>query len=98
MHLTHQEEPMPIKHSAVKELRKDRKRRQRNQAVRSKLKTLTKQLLAALAAKRLEEASALVRDVAKQYNHAASKGIIHPNTAARHTSRAMRRLHQLRAA
>ena len=83
---------MPIKHAALKQIRQDRKRRERNQAVRSELKTMTKRLTALLNAQQLDEANTLIRKVAKQYDHAASTGIIHPNTAARHKSRLMRRL------
>ena len=84
---------MPIKHAALKQIRKDRKRRARNQAVRSELKTLTKGLLALLKAQKLDEAKAFIRLVAKKYDHAASTGVIHRNTAARYKSRLMRRLH-----
>ena len=83
---------MPIKHAALKQIRKDRKRQQRNQAVQSELKTLTKGLLALLGAKKLDEAKTVIRLVAKKYDHAASKGIIHRNTAARYKSRLMQRL------
>ena len=83
---------MPIKHAALKQIRKDRKRRSRNQAVRSELKTLTKELLALLKAQKLEEAKTFIRLVAKKYDHAASKGVIHRNTAARYKSRLTRRL------
>ena len=89
---------MPIKHAALKALRQDRKRRARNQAVESQLRTVTKRLLALLSAKKLEEAKVLIRDVAKQYDRAAAKRIIHRNTASRTTSRLMRRLHQAAAA
>ncbi|MBI1991859.1 MAG: 30S ribosomal protein S20 [Candidatus Omnitrophica bacterium] len=85
---------MPIKHAALKQIRKDRKRQERNQAVRSELKTLTKGLRALLSAQKLEEAKMLLQQLAKQYDHAVSKGIIHRNTASRHKSRLMRRLHQ----
>ncbi|MBI4343079.1 MAG: 30S ribosomal protein S20 [Candidatus Omnitrophica bacterium] len=83
---------MPIKHAALKQIRKDRKRRERNQALRSELKTVTKRLLSLLHAKKLEEAGQLIRVVAKKYDHAASRHIIHRNTAARYKSRLMRRL------
>ena len=85
---------MPIKHAALKALRQDRKRRARNQAAGSQLKTLTKRLLALLSAKKLDEATALIGEVAKQYDHAAVKGIIHRNTASRTKSRLMRRVQQ----
>ena len=83
---------MPIKHAALKQIRKDRKRRQRNQAVRSQLKTLTKRLLVLLKDQKLDEAKALIHMVASKYDRAASKGIIHRNTAARYKSRLVRRL------
>ena len=85
---------MPIKHAALKEIRKDRRRQQRNQAVRAELKTLTKQLLVMLNSQKLDEAKAFVELVASRYDHAASKGVIHPNTAARYKSRLMRRVSQ----
>ena len=85
---------MPIKHAALKEIRKDRKRRSRNQAVRSELKTLTKRLVTLLNGQNLEEAKQLIDLVVKKYDHAASRNIIHRNTAARYKSRLMRRLHQ----
>ena len=85
---------MPIKHAALKQIRKDRARRARNHAVRSELKTLTKRLLTLLQGQKLDEARTLMRTVAKKYDRAASKGIIHRNTAARYKSRLMRRLPQ----
>ena len=83
---------MPIKHAALKQIRKDRVRQQRNHGVRSELKTLNKKLLGLLEGRKLEEAATLLPIVAKRYDHAASRGIIHRNTAARHKSRLMRRL------
>jgi small subunit ribosomal protein S20 len=83
---------MPIKHAALKQIRKDRGRQQRNEAIRSELKTVTKRLLALLSQQKLEEARTLIRTVASRYDRAASKGVIHRNTAARFTSRLMRRL------
>lgn len=88
---------MPNKHAALKQIRKDRKRRQHNHAVRSELGTLTKRLLGLLSGRKLDEAALLLREVAKQYDHAASKGVIHPNTASRYKSRLTHRLHQASA-
>ncbi|MBI4341020.1 MAG: 30S ribosomal protein S20 [Candidatus Omnitrophica bacterium] len=78
---------MPIKHAALRQLRKDRARQQRNQAVRSELKTLTKRLLGLLQSKKLDEAKTLIHVVAGKYDRAASKGVLHRNTAARSKSR-----------
>ena len=83
---------MPIKHAALKQIRKDRKRQQHNQAIRAELKTLTKRLLTLLRAQQLDEARTLIHVVAKRYDRAASQGVIHRNTAARSKSRLMRRL------
>ena len=85
---------MPIKHAALKQIRKDRKRQARNQAARSELKTLTKRLLTLLQEQKLDEARTLIHVVSQKYDHAASRRVIHPNTAARYKSRLMRRLNQ----
>ena len=77
---------MPIKHAALKQLRKDRGRHARNQAVRSELKTLTKRFLSLLKEQKLDDARALLHVVAQHYDRAASKRVIHPNTAARYKS------------
>lgn len=86
---------MPIKHAALKQIRKDRKRQQRNQAIRSELKTLTKRLVTLLREQKLNDARTLIQVVAKRYDHAASAGVIHRNTASRYKSRLMRRLNRL---
>lgn len=88
---------MPIKHAAFKQLRKDRKRHDRNQAFRSELKTLTKRFQALLQAKQLAEAKALLRDVVSFYDRAVKKGILHRNTVARSKSRFALQLNRLSA-
>ena len=85
---------MAIKHAALKQLRKDRKHQQRNQRVRSELKTLTKQFVTLVSTKQSDEARALIQTLVSKYDRAASKGIIHRNTAARYTSRLTRRLNK----
>lgn len=87
---------MPIKHAALKQIRKDRKRHARNQAIRSELKTIAKQLLALLGANKLDEATTLMHNLAGRFDRAASKGIIHRNTAARSKSRLAHQLNQRR--
>lgn len=85
---------MPIKHAALKQIRKDHKRQERNQSMRSELRTLTKRLVSLLTSQKLDEARAQMRLLAKKYDHAASKGIVHPNTAARYKSRLTRQLNK----
>ena len=82
-----EEDGMPIKHAALKQIRKDRLRQPRNQAIRSELKTLTKRMHTLLESQKLDEAATLLHLVAKRYDHAASKGVVHRNTAARYKSR-----------
>jgi small subunit ribosomal protein S20 len=83
---------MPIKFAAVRQLRKDRKRHQRNQALRAELKTLTRRLARLFKGPQLEEAKTLLRLLTKKLDRAASRGIIHRNTASRTKSRLARRL------
>ena len=85
---------MPQKHAALKALRKDRKRRVRNQANRAQLRTLMKRLLVLLKDQKLDEARTLLRQVTKRYDQAAAKGLVHRNTAARTTSRLTRRINR----
>ena len=85
---------MPILHAALKQMRKDRKRHARNQAIRSELKTTTKQFLTSLKQNNPSEAAALMRTVAKKLDRAASKKMIHRKTASRYKSRLTQRLNR----
>ena len=83
---------MPIKHAALKQIRKDRKRALRNHAVHSELKTLKKRLHAFLLQQKPDEARALLPLLMKRFDQAATKGIIHKNTASRNKTRLTRQL------
>ena len=61
----------------------------RNKAVKSELRTRSKNALAAAGSADADEA---LRQAVKRIDMAAAKGIIHPNSAARRKSRLMRRL------
>ncbi len=69
--------------SALKRQRQTIKRTLRNRAWKSKVKTLVKKALALGTPEALREAQ-------KAIDKAASKGILHPNAAARRKSRLMR--------
>ncbi|GAC1500465.1 MAG: hypothetical protein NVS1B14_04420 [Vulcanimicrobiaceae bacterium] len=71
---------MPNIKAATKWMRQTEKRTERNLDVKSRLKTIYKK-----AAKAGDEER--VRAVGSQFDKAASKGIIHPNKAARKKSR-----------
>lgn len=89
---------MPIKHAAVKQLRKDRRRTPRNRAIRSELHTLKKELDALLASKKRAEVVNLLPAIMKRFDQAAAKGVIAKNAASRTKSRTMRRLAKLPSA
>jgi len=78
--------------SQKKRNRTNEKRRERNKAVRTELKTRVKNVQQALAAG--EDADEQVRIAQKRIAKAGEKGIIHKNQAARRTSRLMRRAAQ----
>jgi small subunit ribosomal protein S20 len=62
---------------------------ERNKAVRSELKTRVKNAVAAIGS---DNATASARLAQKKLDKAASKGVIHPNAAARRKSRLARKL------
>jgi small subunit ribosomal protein S20 len=77
--------------SQIKRNRQNEKRRVRNKAVRSELKTRTKTALAAASEGR-EDVEELARLAIKKLDKAASKGVIHKNQAARRKSRLMKKI------
>jgi small subunit ribosomal protein S20 len=76
--------------SQVKRNRSNERRRQRNLAVRSELKTRVKNARTAVDTG-ADEAPEAVRLAQKRLGMAAAKGRIHKNSAARRTSRLMKR-------
>lgn len=73
--------------SQIKRNRQNEAARQRNKAVRSELKTRVKLADAATG----DEAEELVRAAIKRIDQAASKGVLHKNTAARRKSQLMKK-------
>ena len=82
--------------SQIKRNQQNEKRRQRNQAVRSELKTRVKRA-ATGAEQGSDDVAELTRGAVKKLDKAASKGIIHKNQAARRKSRLMKRINQAEA-
>jgi small subunit ribosomal protein S20 len=76
--------------SQIKRNRSNERRRLRNQAVRSELKTRTKTAIVAIESG-ADDAPEAVRMAQKRINKAAAKGRIHKNAAARRTSRLMKK-------
>jgi len=83
--------PVPKIKAAIKSVRQAEKRTQRNLSARTRLKTLHKKASQATDAE-------YGRMVESQFDRAASKGIIHPNKAARKKSRLAKALQAVAAA
>ena len=60
--------------------------RQRNMAIRSRMKTMVKQAMTAIEAKDAEQLKATVSEALSAIDRAAAKGVIHRNSAARKKS------------
>jgi small subunit ribosomal protein S20 len=73
--------------SQIKRNRQNTKRHARNKDVRSSLRTATKKVDVATAEGDSEAATTFAREASRAYDKAASKGIVHKRTAARHKSR-----------
>jgi small subunit ribosomal protein S20 len=83
--------------SALKRARQNQKRRLRNRAIASSIKTQVKKVLAAVDAKNVEEAAKQFRAAASILHKAVSKGVIHRNKASRKISRLARKVQKLAA-
>lgn len=77
--------------SALKRMRQNERRRLRNRAVRSKVRTTLRTARATIAEK-AQTAQASVGDAIRALDKAVTKGVIHKNTAARKKSRLVRQL------
>ncbi|MXV98989.1 MAG: 30S ribosomal protein S20 [Acidimicrobiaceae bacterium] len=82
--------------SQIKRNRQNEKRRLRNRTVRSEVNTRTKAALDA-AEHDDETADETLRLAIKRIDKAATKGVIHKNTAARRKSRLVREIERLRS-
>jgi small subunit ribosomal protein S20 len=77
--------------SQIKRNKQNEKRRLRNQATRSELKTRVKRATTA-AESGADDTTDLTQDAVRKLDKAAEKGIIHKNQAARRKSRLMKRV------
>jgi len=87
---------MPIKKSAWKETRKSKLRHERNLSAKSDLKTFIRKLENLISTKKKEEALAIYKLVASKLDKAASRNVIHKNTASRKKSRLMKRVSKIK--
>ena len=83
--------PAPKKNlSALKRARQAEKNRLRNKAVKTEIRTVSKKVETAVDKKDKEEAKKAFTEASEVISTAASKGIIHKNTASRKISRLAR--------
>ena len=84
--------------SAKKNYRKMVKRRERNNADTSRVKTSTKRVLAAVEAGDVAAAQKLLPDAMQAIDKAAKNRVMHHNTASNKKSRLSRSINRLQAA
>ena len=84
--------------SAVKNIRKSRKRRDVNRARRSALRSQIKKMRRLLDKKNGAEARKSLPTALSTIDRAVSKGVLHRNAAARHKSRLVRHVTALEKA
>jgi len=82
--------------SQIKRNRQNEKRRQRNRAVRTELRTRTRTVLEA-AESGADDIDEKLRLAIKRIDVAVSKGMMHKNTAARTKSRLTKRVRSLQS-
>ncbi len=81
--------------SQKKRNRTNELRRQRNVSVRSRVKTLVKKADQVIVAKESDKAKEDVQSAIAAIDRACSKGVLHPNQAARRKSSLQRRYNQM---
>lgn len=86
---------MPNTASAKKKMRQAKKRTLRNRLVKAKIKAAIKKFNEALQSKDVENIKSALIGAVKALDKAASKGVIHKNTAARKKSRLYKKLKEL---
>lgn len=86
---------MPLTKSAQKHMRQSQKRRLRNRAAKSSLKTVIKKVRAGIEGSDRNAAEKAFIQAVPLIDRAAAKGFIHKNAAARYKSRLVRQLHAL---
>ena len=86
---------MPNIKSAKKRLKQSEKRRVRNQAYKSAMRTFLKKAEQAIDEGDKEQAAAAVKSACRKLDKTAQKGVIHDNQASRKKARLMSKLNKL---
>ncbi len=85
---------MPHTRSAKKQLRKNKKRRLLNRAIKKAIKTQIKKVQDVAQSGTVEQLREEYNVAAKKLDKAAAKRVVHPNLAARKKSQLARLVHQ----
>lgn len=78
--------------SALKRIRQNEKRRLHNRTYRSRVRTFVKKARISIASGDVDAAKEATLQAIVDLDKAASRGVIHPNNAARRKSRLMKQL------
>jgi small subunit ribosomal protein S20 len=89
---------IPIHPSAEKRHRQSLKRQQRNRAVKTRVRTASKNAVEAIEGSDQQAAAAALQQAMKVLYKAASKGTLRKNTVARKVARLSRRYHRTHVA
>lgn len=79
----------------IKRIRTNEKRRQRNQSVRSDVKTAIRRVREHIAANNAAEAQTALRIAGRKLDKAVSNGVLHKNNAANHKSKLAKQVNSL---
>lgn len=77
---------MPNIKSSIRSVKTDAERRAKNSAVKSQIRTATRKTVEAVEAGAVEDAKKTLVQATSVIDKAASKGVLHKNTAARKKS------------
>ncbi|MFH1776392.1 MAG: 30S ribosomal protein S20 [Candidatus Omnitrophota bacterium] len=83
---------MPIMKTALKSMKKDRKKHLRNLKIKRDLKTIENKIKKLLRAEDYEQCKKTARIFISKMDKAASRGIIHRNNASRQQARLLKKL------
>ncbi len=88
---------MPIKKAALKRMRADKKRHEKNLRIANDLRTNLKKIRDLISQKKSEEARTAIQATISKLDKAAKKKIIHKNKASRTISRLNKAVNKLSA-
>jgi len=88
---------LPQRRNAIKELRKNKKRRLHNLDIKTDLKKTVKKFMASINEGKNDEAKNGLKILHKKFDKAAKRSLIHANTASRRKAHYARLLNKLSA-